>query len=203
MVYDLTVEENHSYCANGYIVHNCLTSANVGVGYSMAELIKECYIIKKNNNFETKIIADGGFKKYPDIIKALALGADYVMLGGMFNKLLESSAETFRLDTNNEKVFLSLEEAYEAFNSDIKLYKNFRGMSTKDVQIKWGKTKLTTSEGISKINEVEYTLNGWLDNFKDYLKSAMSYTNSRTIEEFIGKPKLNSISMNSFNRFNK
>ncbi len=35
---------------------------------------------------EKEIIADGGFKNYDEIIKAIALGADYVMLGGMLNK---------------------------------------------------------------------------------------------------------------------
>jgi hypothetical protein len=59
----------------------CLTSANTGVHYPMASLINECYEIKKEKGYETKIIADGGFRNYDDIIKALMLGADYVMLG--------------------------------------------------------------------------------------------------------------------------
>jgi hypothetical protein len=64
------------------------------------------------------------------------------------------------------------------------MYKKFRGMSTKEVQKKWGRDKLITSEGISKYNKVEYTLDKWLENLQDYLKSAMSYTNSRNLEEF-------------------
>jgi hypothetical protein len=57
-------------------------------------------------------------------------------------------------------------------------------MSTKEVQKQWGKKKLTTSEGISKFNKVEYRLDKWVENFKDYLKSAMSYTDSKTLDEF-------------------
>ena len=57
-------------------------------------------------------------------------------------------------------------------------------MSTKEVQVEWGKEKLVTSEGIVKYNKVDYTLDGWTTNFKDYLKSAMSYTNSRDLESF-------------------
>jgi hypothetical protein len=64
------------------------------------------------------------------------------------------------------------------------MYKKFRGMSTKEVQKKWGRDKLITSEGISKYNKVEYTLDKWLENLQDYLKSAMSYTNSKNLEEF-------------------
>ena len=63
------------------------------------------------------------------------------------------------------------------------MYKKFRGMSTKEVQRKWGKNKLITSEGITKYNKVEYTLDKWIENLVDYLKSAMSYTNSKTLEE--------------------
>ena len=41
------------------------------------------------------LVADGGIKNYCDINKALALGADYVMIGGLFGSLLESSADMF------------------------------------------------------------------------------------------------------------
>ena len=75
-------------------------------------------------------------------------------------------------------------------------------MSTKEVQKKWGKTKLTTSEGIIKYNKVEYTLEGWVNNFKDYLKSAMSYTNSKNLEEFKGSEFV-FITKNALDRFQK
>ena len=91
-VYDITVEDNESYTANGYIVHNCTTSANASIHYPMASLIYECNRIKQDNAYDCKIVADGGFKNFADIIKALALGADYVMLGGILNKCLESDS---------------------------------------------------------------------------------------------------------------
>jgi hypothetical protein len=75
-------------------------------------------------------------------------------------------------------------------------------MSTKEVQRKWGKKNLTTSEGIVKYNQVEYTLGSWIDNFKDYLKSAMSYTNSSTLEEFKDSEFI-FITENALKRFNK
>ncbi len=61
-----------------------LTSKNVGVGYPMASLIKECYDISCILDKPAKIVADGGMKNYSDIIKALGLGADMVMLGSIF-----------------------------------------------------------------------------------------------------------------------
>jgi hypothetical protein len=49
-----------------------------------------------------------------------------------------------------------------------------------------GSTKLKTSEGIVKKNKVEFDIAGWVENETDYLKSAMSYTNSRTLEDYKG-----------------
>ena len=65
----------------------------------------------------------------------------------------------------------------------LKIQKKYRGMSTKEVQKKWGNTQLKTSEGVTRYFDVEYTLEQWTQNFMDYLKSAMSYTNSINLEE--------------------
>ena len=185
----------------------CTTSANGAVHYPAASLINECFKIKEASNFKTKIVADGGFKKFPDIIKALALGADYVMLGGIFNKALESCSPCF-LKSNGIKGIeyrkIDLDTAKLHLERGDIVYKYYRGMSTKEVQRDWGvsESNLRTSEGISFYNEVEYTLDGWLDNFSSYLKSAMSYTNSKNLELFKGVEFI-VISQNAFNRFNK
>jgi len=183
----------------------CLTTQQTGVGYPMASLIEECY---SHNGYvtryesDTKIVADGGFQKYSDVIKALALGADYVMLGSIFNKALESAGETQKI-SGWETIDQYSDEAKQMLESDIRLKKVFRGMSTKEVQRDWGKEKLTTSEGVVREHRVEYTLSQWVENFEDYLKSAMSYTDKKTLPEFIGKVKYNFISENSLKRFSK
>jgi NAD(P)H-dependent flavin oxidoreductase YrpB (nitropropane dioxygenase family) len=181
----------------------CTTSANVSIHYPMASLIEECAYIKGAYDKPTKIVADGGFKNFSDIIKALALGADYVMLGGVFNKTLESCGDNFLKDATGIYHVIDTERAKTHFNEDIDVYKYYRGMSTKEVQKSWNKTQLKTGEGITKYNKVEYTLDGWCENFSDYLKSAMSYCDSRKLDEFIGEVKWEVISNNSFQRFNK
>ena len=180
----------------------CLTTVQTGVGFPMASLIEECYDVKKYMNYpNTKIVADGGFKSYSDIIKALALGADYVMLGSIFNKCLESAGETTK--ENGEIIDQYSMESMDMYNADIPLYKNFRGMSTKDVQKSWGKEILTTSEGVTRKHKVEYTIKSWIDNFDSYLRSAMSYTGKKELHEFIGGVQVNFISQNSYKRFSK
>lgn len=180
----------------------CLTTVQTGVGYPMASLIYECNKLKKrNSHIKTKIVADGGFKKYADVVKALALGADYVMLGSIFNKSLESCGET--TVENGDTIDQYSQDTLDRFNVDIPLYKVFRGMSTKEVQKSWGKEELKTSEGVVRKHKVEYTLQGWVDNFTSYLKSAMSYTDKKELPHFIGGVVTNLISQNSFKRFDK
>lgn len=182
--------------------NGCLTTQQTGVGFPMASLIRDCYhqsLMMKDN--KPLIIADGGMKNYSDIIKALALGADYVMVGSLLNKCLESCGETriFKHIKVNPKSKLALWLHKKGF----KLTKRFRGMSTKEVQKNWGNEKLKTSEGVVRIRPVEYTVKQWSTNMEDYLRSAMSYTNCKTLEEFKGNVHLNLISEQSYQRFNK
>jgi IMP dehydrogenase/GMP reductase len=185
----------------------CLTTQQTGVGYPMASLIQECYQESCSLDKPSVIVADGGMKTYSDIIKALALGADFVMLGSIFNKALESAApsmyESQFAGSPTGLNDVTLDEAMELYESGRNIYKNFRGMSTKEVQKKWGRDKIKTSEGISEIRKVEYTLQGWVENFEHYLKSAMSYTDSKDLSKFIGAVTIDTISNNAYERFNK
>jgi GMP reductase len=75
-------------------------------------------------------------------------------------------------------------------------------MSTKEVQAHLGNV-LRSSEGVTRMIQVEYTLSGWVENFIDYFSSAMSYTDCADLDGFIGKPEWSLITQNSFRRFNK
>ena len=180
----------------------CLTSANTGVHYPMASLISECYEIKKSNNFQTKIVADGGFTNFDEIIKALALGSDYVMLGGIFSQCLESCSKTkiLNLIPIPESKKTIIWDKYPFIRKF--LTKSYRGMSTKQVQKDWNRKTLKTAEGIVKTNPVRYKLTSWVENFTDYLKSAMSYTNSTTLDDFKNSEYI-LITQNALKRFKK
>jgi len=199
MLHDITVDGNHSYHVNKHIVHNCSTTVHTGVGYPMASLINECYLESLSLDKPAKIVADGGMQNYSDVIKALALGADYVMIGSLFNKAIESCGDNYLF--GKFKVGQSL--AKFAYEHKIPVHKKFRGMSTKEVQKKWGKEVLTTSEGVIRFRKVEYKLNTWVENFEAYLRSAMSYTNATNLQEFIGCVETIKITNNAYNRFKK
>jgi len=184
----------------------CLTTEQSAIGYPMASLIADTYKESLTVRKPAKIIADGGIKKYSDAIKALALGADYVMLGGLLNKTIESAGECYFLDDTQTQVSyikISKEEAVDKYKNGIDVYKQYKGMSTKEVQRLLGNDILKTSEGIVKYNKVENTLPGWIKNFNDYLKSNMSYCGRSEIKDFIGKVECIMITYNSFLRYNK
>jgi IMP dehydrogenase/GMP reductase len=181
----------------------CTTSANVGIHYPMASLVSECALIADAYDNPTKIIADGGFKNFADIIKALALGADYVMLGGVLNKSIESCGKTYLKDVEGQFFEVDLDRAANALKAGVDVYKYYRGMSTKEVQRSWNRAELKTGEGITKYNKVEHTISGWCENFTDYLKSQMSYVGSVNLEGYIGNVEFINISQNAFMRFNK
>lgn len=177
----------------------CSTTVHTGIGYPMGSLIRECYLASCMLENPALIVADGGMQNYSDIIKALALGADYVMVGSIFNKAIESCGDNYLF--KNFKVSQSVAEL--AYKYKLPVYKKFRGMSTKEVQKKWGKKILTTSEGVVRQRKVEYSLSKWLTNFEDYLRSSMSYTNSNNLDEFIGMVETIKITDNAYNRFKK
>jgi glutamate synthase domain-containing protein 2 len=182
----------------------CLTTKQSGVGYPMASLINATYEAKKKfvKQFPDKkapaIVADGGMKDYVDIIKALSLGADYVMIGSIFNKALESCAQNYLYGIKINKRL-----ARYFFKKGRPVKKYFRGMSTKAAQKAMGKTDFKTSEGVTRFRRVEYTLDGWVENFRHYLRNAMSYANARNLEEFIGQAEIIQITKNAYDRFNK
>lgn len=66
----------------------CTTRTVTGFGVPMVTSIQECASVAQS--FGKKIIADGGIKNTGDIVKALAIGADYVMMGRMFAGAKES-----------------------------------------------------------------------------------------------------------------
>ena len=191
---------------------SCTTSSNVSIHYGCASLIDEVYKIKEsymmNGLNPPQIIADGGVRNYSDIIKALALGADYVMCGYIFAKMVESAEIPFLYfkegDENKEiSDILNDSEKVKEYIAEKRIFKKFYGMSTKIAQKMMGKEELVTSEGISRNITVDYTMKGWIDNFSDYLRSAMSYCDANCLEMFKGHTILVPLSTNSFKLINK
>jgi len=86
----------------------CTTRVVAGVGVPQLTAILQCAAAA--HKYDVPVIADGGIKQTGDIPKALAAGADTVMIGSLFAGVAESPGETI---------------LYEG-----RKYKNYRGMGS-------------------------------------------------------------------------
>ena len=162
----------------------CCTATYTGVYYPMASLIEECNAIRDNlYNSNIKIIADGGITTYRDAFKALALGADYVMMGSRLCQC-EDSAGVIKTDPNGNP------------------HKIYYGMASEYGSHLLGKDT-DAPEGMVKEYDIKPSIAKFAHLFSKYLKSTMSYCNAHNLNEFIGNQTLNVISNNAAKQFNQ
>ena len=81
----------------------CTTRVVTGVGVPQIWAISECAKVAQKN--KVTIIADGGIKYSGDITKAIAAGADAVMIGGLLAGTEESPGEVINLQGRMFKVY--------------------------------------------------------------------------------------------------
>ena len=81
----------------------CTTRVVSGVGVPQLTAVAEC--AKVAHDYGIPIIADGGIKFSGDITKAIAAGADSVMMGGLFAGTEESPGETILYQGRTYKLY--------------------------------------------------------------------------------------------------
>jgi IMP dehydrogenase len=81
----------------------CTTRIVAGAGVPQLTAVKDCFAVSKK--FNVPLIADGGIKYSGDITKALAAGADSVMIGSLFAGTDESPGETILYQGRSYKVY--------------------------------------------------------------------------------------------------
>jgi IMP dehydrogenase len=96
----------------------CTTRVVAGVGVPQITAIMECVGAARRSGIP--IIADGGIKQTGDIAKAIAAGADSVMIGGLFAGVEESPGETVLYEGRSYKVYRGMGsiEAMKAGSKD-------------------------------------------------------------------------------------
>lgn len=207
------------YCRMSIGSGSQCTTANTGIFYPMGSLLIETNKHKESIKLWSnhpdcpyksipKIVADGGFNTFGDIIKALALGADYVMCGKIFAKSVEACGE-IRSNINPLNYDILKDGPFNEWirTQDIsrikflECYREYYGMSTKRAQLEFGKEGTKTEEGIQSYIKIEYYLSDWVCRFIDYLCSAMSYTNSFNLSDFIGEVKYQILSPTAIRTF--
>lgn len=178
----------------------CTTSVQTGIHYPMGSLIIDCreqklQVMKEQDlgaKYRTvpKIVADGGFSRIDQIVKALGLGADYVMLGKILATTEEACGDIDFRDWSQREYFgMSTEKAQKLINdAALNPILDF---------------KPKHSEGVVTWVNIDCYLNGWVSDFSHALRSCMSYVNARNLKEFIGKAQYDIMSSGTLHNYLK
>lgn len=157
----------------------CTTRIVAGVGMPQLTAVMKC--AEEAAKTGTPIIADGGIKYSGDIAKAIAAGADTVMMGSIFAGTDESPGETILYEGRKFK-------AYRGMGS-LGAMSEPEGSSDRYFQDPSAETKKYVPEGIEgriptkgRLDEVVYQLIGGL-------KSSMGYCGVRNITELKEKTR--------------
>ncbi|HAO93848.1 MAG: IMP dehydrogenase [Deltaproteobacteria bacterium GWB2_55_19] len=81
----------------------CTTRIVTGIGVPQITAVSDCVAVARKKNIP--VISDGGIKYSGDITKALAAGADSIMIGGLFAGTDESPGETILYQGRTFKVY--------------------------------------------------------------------------------------------------
>ncbi|MAH48829.1 guanosine monophosphate reductase [Candidatus Pacearchaeota archaeon] len=142
----------------------CSTRIQTGHGLPGLQTIFDCAVSDRN----APIIADGGLRNSGDIVKALAAGADFVMLGSMLSGADETPGDIINTPTGKVKAY--------------------RGMASSDAQIDW-RGRASSLEGIATTVPCKGSVSGIIDDLARGLRSGLSYSGARSIKELQGKAK--------------
>lgn len=136
----------------------CTTSIQTGIGIGQVSSLLNIYFSRMEKKLKIKIIADGGIKSPGDVAKAIALGADIVMLGRMLSGTRETPGEVIK------------------YNGQ--LWKKYRGSASFGV-----KMKNEFIEGEETMVAYKGSVKSVIDGISDGLKSSMSYMNCFNLDE--------------------
>lgn len=149
----------------------CTTRVIAGVG--MPQLSAIMYVAEEVKKDGVPVIADGGIRFTGDIVKAIAAGADTVMLGSLFAGVEESPGETIIYEGRKFK-------AYRGMGSIEAMQKGSKDRYFQDAE---DDIKKLVPEGISgrvpykgMLSEVTYQMIGGL-------RAGMGYCGAATIDE--------------------
>jgi IMP dehydrogenase len=154
----------------------CTTRVISGAGVPQITAILDC--AEAASKHDVPVIADGGIKFSGDVVKALACGAQTVMIGSLFAGTAESPGETI---------------LYQG-----RTFKTYRGMgslgamsdATKDryfqQEVEAGKV---VPEGIEGRVPYKGSLAGVVEQLVGGLRSGMGYCGARSIEELQARAK--------------
>lgn len=149
----------------------CTTRVVAGVGVPQLSAINDVYSVAKQ--YKVGIIADGGIKLSGDIPKALAAGADCVMMGSLLAGCSESPGEVFEKDGLKYKTYIGMGS----------LTAMQRGSSDRYFQGGVKELNKLVPEGIEACVPCKGPIHDVIYQMMGGLRSGMGYCGCKTIED--------------------
>lgn len=143
----------------------CSTRIQTGHGIPTFQSVLDC--ASSGASKDVRIIADGGIRNSGDIVKALAAGADFVMLGSILSGT----------DQTPGPILTSPQG---------KKYKTYRGMASKEAQFDW-RGKHSSNEGISTTVPYRGSVQHLLQDLDNGIRSGFSYSGAWNMDELHAK----------------
>ncbi len=156
----------------------CTTRIVAGVGVPQLHAIAETYKVAKN--YKIPIIADGGIKYSGDIAKAIAFGADVIMIGSLFAGTDESPGE----------IFLSNGRTYKSYRGMGSIAAMGKGSADRYFQEEVLHDDKFVPEGVEGRVPYRGTVVKIIEQLIGGLKASMGYTGNRNLNDFKNKTKV-------------
>jgi IMP dehydrogenase/GMP reductase len=179
-VYDIEVEDDsHSFVADNAIVHNSICTTRVVAGVGVPQITAIYDVAQVARAAGVPVIADGGMQYSGDIAKAIAAGADSVMLGSLLAGVEESPGELLFINGKQFKSYRGMGSAMQSRGkADGRSYSRDR-YAQDDVL---SDDKLVP-EGIEGQVPYRGPLSGVAHQLVGGLRAAMGYCGARTIAD--------------------
>ena len=144
----------------------CSTRIQTGHGVPTLQSVIDC----SSSDRDALLVADGGIRNSGDMVKAIAAGADLVMVGSLLSGTDEAPG-----DVIEKREMIDGRQTYNMF-------KSYRGMASKEAQLAW-RGYQSSEEGVASMVPYKGPATDILKSLETGIRSGLSYSGVKCINQ--------------------